>query len=161
MTLSDIASVGSLLSALAVLTSLIYLSLQVKQNSKHTQALILQGRAARITTQYLTLASSDLASAWIAANGVTPTPEAVRLRQFMLQGMATDYSWEDTFYQHEAGLLGKEQFGDFREKLKLLLAEPGLRKYFSRRPVSQDGPSQFHQFIDELLSESASSTAED
>ena len=158
MTLSDLASIGSFVSGIAVLASLIYVSLQVKQNSKHTRALILQGRAARITSQYLTLANAELSSAWIAASGVTPTPEMVRRRQFLLQGMATDYSWEDTFCQHEAGLLGEDQFGDFRAKLAVLLQDPGLRDYFRRRPISKGGPSNFHHFIGGLLSETADST---
>jgi hypothetical protein len=157
MSLSDLASVGSFVSGVAVLISLIYLSLQVKQNSKHTRALILQGRAARITDQYLTLASSDLVSAWIVANGAPPTPEAVWRRQFVLQSMATDYSWEDTFCQYETGLLGEEQFGDFRAKLKVLLRDPALRSYFSQRPISKDGPTTFHKFVDELLSETTAS----
>jgi hypothetical protein len=157
MSLSDFASVGSFVSGIAVMISLIYLALQVKQNSRHTRALIMQGRAARITGQYLTLASSDLVSAWIVANGASPTPEAVWRRQFALQSVATDYSWEDTFYQYEAGLLGEHQFGDFRAKLKLLLRDPGLRSYFSQRAVSKDGPTPFHRFVDDILSETAAS----
>ena len=157
MSLSDLASVGSFVSGAAVLISLIYLSVQVKQSSRHTRALIIQGRAARITGQYLTLASSDLVSAWIVANGAAPTPEAVWRRQFALQCMATDYSWEDTFCQYEVGLLGEDQFGDFRAKLKMLLRDPGLRSYFSQRSISKDGPTTFHRFVDELLSETAAS----
>jgi len=157
MSLSDLASVGSFVSGVAVLISLIYLSLQVKQNSKHTRALIVQGRAARITGQYLTLASSDLVSAWIVANGAAPTQETVWRRQFALQSVATDYSWEDTFCQHEAGLLNEDQFGDFRAKVKVLLSEPGLRSYFSQRPISKDGPTPFHIFVEELLSETTAS----
>jgi len=39
MTLSDLASIGSLVSRFAVLVSLIYLAQQTRQNSKHTRAL--------------------------------------------------------------------------------------------------------------------------
>jgi hypothetical protein len=106
----------------------------------------------------LKLTNAELVSAWIAASGVTPTPDKVRRRQFMLQSMATDYSWEDTFCQHEAGLLGEDQFGDFGAKLTILLKDPGLRDYFLARPMSKAGPSRFHRFIDELLSETAEST---
>jgi len=45
MTLSDLASIGSLVSGIAVLVSLVYLAQQTRQNSKHTRALIQQGRA--------------------------------------------------------------------------------------------------------------------
>jgi hypothetical protein len=48
MTLSDLASIGSLVSGTPVTASLIYLALQTHQDAKHTKALIHQGRAARI-----------------------------------------------------------------------------------------------------------------
>src|SRR5204862_8359032 len=56
MTLTDLASIGSLVSGLAFLVSLAYLSLQIRQNARHSQALIQQGRAARIADTALRLA---------------------------------------------------------------------------------------------------------
>src|SRR6185369_7999739 len=56
MTLSDLASIGSLVSGVAVLVSLVYLSLQIRQNARHSKALIQQGRAARIADTALRLA---------------------------------------------------------------------------------------------------------
>jgi len=45
MSLSDLAAIGSLISGVAVLISLIYLSQQIRQNTKHSRAIIQQGRA--------------------------------------------------------------------------------------------------------------------
>ena len=45
MSLSDLASIGSLVSGIAVLVSLIYLAQQTWQNAKHTRALIHQARS--------------------------------------------------------------------------------------------------------------------
>ena len=45
MSLTDLASIGSLISSVAVLISLIYLALQVRQAEKNQQASIRQGRA--------------------------------------------------------------------------------------------------------------------
>jgi hypothetical protein len=114
MTLSDLSSLGSLVSALAVAGSLVYLGLQTHQAAKHTRALILQGRVERVVSHHLAIADSDLVSAWLIENGDAPTEENIRHRQFWLQGMAYDLSWEDTFAQYESGLLGGEQFADFR-----------------------------------------------
>ena len=47
MTLSDLASIGSLISGTAVLVSLVYLSLQVRQTERNQQASIRQGRINR------------------------------------------------------------------------------------------------------------------
>ena len=161
MTLSDFAAIGSLVSGVAVLVSLIYLGLQVRESAKHTRALILQGRAERIVNHHLAIANSDLVAAWIIENGGTATPEGIRRRQFLLQGMAYDFSWEDTFGQYEAGLLGNEQFADFRAHLAIILRDPGLRNYFSNRPIPTSGPTKFHDFISQLLSEGSPAVAID
>src|SRR5258708_991482 len=57
MTLSDFATFSTAISGLAVTASLIYLALQTHQNSKHSRALIQQGRAAQF---------QDLISQWAA-----------------------------------------------------------------------------------------------
>ena len=56
MTLADIASIGSLISGVAVLASLVYLAQQTRQNVRNSRALIQQGRAARIADTALRIA---------------------------------------------------------------------------------------------------------
>ena len=50
MSLSDLAAIATVISGLAVLGSMIYLAQQTRQNSKHTRALIQQGRAVQPLT---------------------------------------------------------------------------------------------------------------
>ena len=47
MTLADLASVGALVSGVAVLASLMFLSYQMRQTARHQRSLLLQGQAAR------------------------------------------------------------------------------------------------------------------
>jgi hypothetical protein len=75
--------------------------------------------------------------------------------------MAYDLSWEDTYSQFEAGLLGKEQFADFRAHIAQIVSAPGLRSYFLNRPLPIEGPTAFHRFINALLSESAVSPSDE
>ncbi len=56
MTLADLSSIATVISGLAVLVSLVYLGLQTRQNVRHSQALIQQGRAQRIADTALRLA---------------------------------------------------------------------------------------------------------
>ena len=87
MSLTDLASLGSFVSGVAVLISLIYLGIQTRQTSKHTKALILQNRVQRILSHHLAIADKDLVAPWIAENGGVPTEDAIRHRQFWLQGI--------------------------------------------------------------------------
>jgi hypothetical protein len=67
--------------------------------------------------------------------------------------MVYDFSWEDTYSQHRFGLLGEEQFADFRAHIVIILREPALHRYFSQRPVPPDGPTGFQKFMNEVLAE--------
>src|SRR5689334_18120021 len=149
MDLTDLASIATVISGTAVVVSLIYLALQVQQNTKHTRALIHQGRIARSVGLHLNLAEPHFADAWIVASGAAVTPAESLRRQFWLSGFAYELSWEDTFLQHELGLLAEEQFSDFRARLVDILSHRGLRAFFSSRPTPSDGFSNFQQFIAE------------
>ena len=72
MSLSDLASIGSLVSGVAVLVSLIYLSQQTRQNTKHSRALIQQGRSLG-SQDYLVQQALDpsLQKSWYAAMKAT------------------------------------------------------------------------------------------
>ncbi len=82
MTLSDLANHSTFLSGIAVTASLIYLALQVHQNTKHTRALIRQGRASRAVTVTLAEAEAGMAAAIITADGRVATPERVQQQQY-------------------------------------------------------------------------------
>lgn len=53
MTLSDLASLGILISSVAVLVSLTYLAYQIRQSTKHTRALIQLARVDRLMSQMI------------------------------------------------------------------------------------------------------------
>ena len=59
MPLSDLASIGSVFSSLAIAVSLIYLGIQTHQAAKHTRALISQGHEGLLSNDQL----SDLGAA--------------------------------------------------------------------------------------------------
>lgn len=162
MSLSDLASIGSFVSGIAVLASLIYLSLQVSQNTKHSRALIQQGRVTGITTNYLTMADADLAAAHIIGNGGIPTPEEIKRRQFWLECATALVRTEDSFFQHEAGLISDAQFSRARALFVEVLKGPGLRQHFERNVLqasSSTTSAAFKKFVRDALTESEATTA--
>ena len=65
MSLSDLASIGSLVSDMAVLISLIYLALQVRQAERNQRAIVQQARISRSSDQLMGLADPVLTRAWL------------------------------------------------------------------------------------------------
>ena len=84
MSLSDLASIGSLVSGVAVLISLIYLALQVRQAEKNQRAIAAAGRAARSADTLLRMADPGSVDAyWLGGDGDETITET-ELRQFLL-----------------------------------------------------------------------------
>jgi hypothetical protein len=153
MSLSDLAALGNLVGGVAVLVSLAYLSVQVRQNTKHMRALMFQGRAARINDHLTAMLQPDACAAYIAGNDQTPTPDAIRRRQFYLQCSGYFVGWEDSYLQHREGLMGAEEFARFRDGLAAILArDPGLRRFVSRM-TNIVQTNDFREFLQNLLPE--------
>jgi hypothetical protein len=155
MTLSDLASVATVISGVAVLGSLIYLGLQTRQNTRHIKALLWQGAADRGVSLNLALADADLVKAFIARNGGTATQEAIEQRQFHLQCIAHYVQFEDMFSQWEDDLMTEERFARYRSTMVAMLREhPANRRFFSER-VSQYAPSSqgFHACLRDMIKE--------
>src|SRR5215471_4269187 len=85
MSLSDLASLGSFVSGVAILVSLIYVALQLRQSAKHQRALMHQGYAARVTESlhwFAEPANAELRARIIAGETTFTAEELYRLRQF-------------------------------------------------------------------------------
>ncbi len=150
MTLSDLSNVGSLVSGLAVLGSLIYLGRQLKQAERNQQATIRQNRILRAVE--LMMGKLDPSVAVAVARGTAGDVDitATQLLQFTAYAEAYYLHAEDTFYQHDAGLLDDEAYETFAAYQRLAFTQPGLRAQWRRQRVSFGGG--FVAFMDELLS---------
>src|SRR5665213_3244937 len=102
MTLSDLASIGSLVSGVAVLVSLIYLAQQTRQNSRHTRALIQQGRASQGQAGIVQWIATDPSTAEVYLRGCEGdiTMDRVQFIRFIYMMISAFFAWEDSFYQH-------------------------------------------------------------
>lgn len=118
MTLADLSSLGSFISGIAVLVSLVYLALQVRQNTKHSQALIQQGRAARIADTALRIAKLRADDGLNGCFEGALDASAKDVSRFLNVARAVFISAEDSFLQAEQGLLGSSAFESFNASLR-------------------------------------------
>jgi hypothetical protein len=137
MSLTDLASLGSFVSGFAVLISLIYLALQVRQAEKNQRAIIHQGRTAQ-TADRLFRGSEP---ARIKSNlkfllGREPTTEELEFQQFMTMFSVSFREMQDVFFQHDIGLLDEAALNNNMGVLRGLLATPaGKAVWRIARPV--------------------------
>jgi len=128
MTLSDLASIGSLVSGVAVLVSLIYLAQQTQQNSRHTRALIQQGRAvpnSAYTFQWA--ADASLTEAVMKTEDSDPTLDRVQFFRYFYTSMSVFAFFEDLFYQHREGLIDDQRHAGMVRLVQTRLQSAGFR----------------------------------
>ena len=151
MSLADLASIGSFISGLAVLISLLYLGLQVRQAKLHQQAAIRQGRADRIVMMSYQALDPSVADAvtkgYTGADDITAT----QLAQYSFVCQGIFYHYEEVFFQHKEGLYNAATYASFLTGAKLMLCEPGLRAQWKQQRVRF--VPEFVSLMDKLLAE--------
>jgi hypothetical protein len=162
MSLSDLAAFGSFVSGIAVLASLVFLYFQMRQlkeqsaqQTHHMKAMIWQEMTARGVNLMLAQADEDLCAAYIAGNGGTPSPEAIRQRQFMLQSLASSLSMEDIFRQWHAGFIADDVFHRSRKRYpQVLKSDSGTRQFVKDAVLPTVSPKDpYYDYLKEVLAE--------
>jgi hypothetical protein len=128
MSLSDLAAIGSLGSSLAVLVSLVYLAQQTRQSTKHARALIQQGRAERTFELLIRWAEFEWTDGMEACLDGSPDVNPRDLRRYISLMRAMLVNYEDSFLQHEEGLLQGQAFENVESALRSAMSTPGARR---------------------------------
>ncbi len=153
MSLSDLASLGSFISGFAVLTSLVYLALQIRQAERNQQISIRHSRVSRTVELHLALADPAVAGAWLHG---TVSPEEItktELSQFINVCRALFFHFEDSYYQREEGLLNDAAFETVVAGARLITRTPGVRAAWKIARPNFAG--RFLAFMDEVVARSA------
>jgi hypothetical protein len=127
MSLADIATIASVVSSAAVVVSLIYLSLQIRQTQRNQQALMQQTRTAGITDMNIALADPAIAAAYNKGLAGDPDMTSTEVRQFLSLARCGFINMENNFIQHHDGLMSDEAFHSALEGARFQATFPGLR----------------------------------
>lgn len=132
MTLSDLASIGTLISSIAVLISLIYLALQVKVTEKNQRALINQGVLTRTVDMVKWNAEphiSGLVTRVFSGDTEFSAEEINRLRLIMRVRLS---NFQDAYLQRNLRLSDEITYENAFIGIKLLMAQPVFRSMWKR-----------------------------
>ena len=151
MSLSDLASLGSFVSGFAVLASLVYLTLQLRQADRNQCAAVRQGRINRAVE--LVIGKLAPGPSQAVLRGINGDPELTFAEFAMFTTYAEAYFLhaEDTYYQHESKLLDDEGFATFAAYQQSAFRRPGLRVQWRRQRPYYVG--KFASFMDTVMSQ--------
>ena len=153
MSLSDLASLGSFVSGVAVLISLIYLALQVRQTERNQQISIRHSRVSRTVELHLALAEAAVADAWLHGSGNPHEMTQTEVSQYIHLCRAYFFHFEDSFYQREEGLLNDDAFETVVAGVRLSARSPGWRAAW--RMARPNFGGRFLDFMDGVVARSA------
>jgi hypothetical protein len=162
----DWKSVGELIGVVAIVASLIFVGLQLKQAQEIAIADQYQNRADAALEFYLALLQTDRALE-LFANGIetqieagTATPEMVNA--FEDEGgklLATRYliyrsnmtAFDNYYFQYEQGFMTEDAWQPFRQRLKNLLSSELRASFYEQMRL--DVRATFRTLCDEILAE--------
>lgn len=152
MTLSDLASIGSLVSGIAVLVSLVYLAQQTRQAALNQRAAIHQGRATFVGDFFLRMSEPMLLRPYMRALSGDPNMSAEEFTQYLNVFAALLIVWEDQFSQHQSGMLSDERFSEAILGVKAVFQIPANRAAW-KVYLAQVIASDFRSFIDKTIAD--------
>jgi hypothetical protein len=142
-------TVAEIFGALAVIVSLLYVAVQIKQNNRINQGIAIQQAYASTQEIYSWYANNSDVNELLAkfSQGETLTlPESVRIQNLMM-GMVEQY--EVYFILNKLKMVDEETFHSFFRKIILALGTPSARQWFTRN--STFFRRDFVEFVNNFL----------
>ncbi|MDX1650129.1 MAG: hypothetical protein R3263_09775 [Myxococcota bacterium] len=132
MTLQDLGNLGEFVASVAVIVSLIYLAVQIRQNSRLVRSEIDQAQTDG-HTRYLALLAQDADLARLCRRGLAQEPldedERFRFSWLMHHVFA---QLQSAFFHYRSGIISAEQWETPRRVAALWLASPAVRAWWRR-----------------------------
>ena len=150
MSLADIATIATIVSSAAVVISLIYMALQIKQAQRNQQALMQQTRTAGITDMNIALADPAIAAAYNKGLAGDPDMTPTEVRQFLSLARCGFINMENNYSQHLDGLMSDDAFSSALEGARFQATFPGLRAAW--RLTSTQFGAEYAAFMDAIVS---------
>lgn len=151
MTLSDLASLGSFVSGLAVAITLVFLLLQARQNTQNLRSSVQQARANGVITQAVVRSEPFMSNAFVEAVFTDRALSADQIQAFIAYAVIVFWNCEDSFVQYRSGSIGDESFESQVAILRGFLAWPAFRTAW--RINENFVTPQFQAFVDDLMRE--------
>ena len=152
MTLSDLGNIGEFIGSVGVVISLIYVGLQIRQNTESARDLSAQALTTTISEANSLIATSDYL-AKIIQTGVTDLEslsenEQLRFNTFFF---AAYNQFDFAYRRHSAGKLDDDSWKKMEFEIPTFLHLPGPRTWWERD--KERFSPQFVAFVEQKLAE--------
>ncbi len=150
MSLSDLAAVGSVAGGVAVVFSLVFLALQMRQTNANQKSLMQQARSARTVDMLMKMSEPVLSETIVGALGGA-VEEPAQIFAFYSFACACFWNYEDSFLQFRAKTLDARGWATDELTLKGLLATPAYRAVW--RMARNGMNADYRAYLDGLMTQ--------
>ena len=147
MTLTDLGTIANLIGSIAVVASLIFVGLQIRQSTKANRASTLQMNADYWLTHIATLADDRFSALYSKGALGRENLDTSEFRQFFLLCRITFMGLENQHYQYRTGLLDDDAYRGYEATIREQIAAfPGMRAMWQL--VKHTYGTEFVRFLD-------------
>ncbi len=151
MSLGELASIASLVSAVAFVVSVIYVSIQIRNNTRAVRASAFQQVVDSFAGISLDIAKDrNLVDLYLRASKDSASLSELERMQYSLMLQSFLRRAENVFFQTEIHLLQSDHWSGIRESIKAIVDPPGARECWSA--IKSRLNPEFRVFIDRLIS---------
>jgi len=151
MSLAQWASIASIVSAITLVVSVIYVSVQLRHNTRTVRASAFQQVVGSFAGISFDIAKDKgLVDLYLRASQEFASLSDVERAQYSLMLLSFLRRAENVFFQTEIQLLQSEHWSGIRESIKAIVAPPGARDCWSG--IKSRMNPEFRVFIDALIS---------
>ena len=152
MTLEQLANLGEFIGGIAVIASIIYLAIQIRQNTKLVRSSTLATNTMNWSSMLVNLASSDKSDAYLSGILGREDISPQHFVQFIQVARAMLVSFETQYHQYLSGALDKDIYLGYERACRdQMLAFPGFQMAWE---ITRDGFSpQFVTLVDRIIDE--------
>jgi hypothetical protein len=150
MSLQELAELGAAMSGVGVIASVIYVSIQISQNTRAVRASAFQQVVNSFAAISFDIArDKNLVDLYLRAGRDFAALDDVERAQYSLMLLSFLRRSENVFFQSEIRMLHSQHWSGIRESIKAIMAPPGAQACWSEMKNRLN--PEFRGFVDELI----------
>lgn len=149
--LQEYALIAEIIGTLAIIISLIFLGIQIKQNTDMMRAQIRDAISDKQVELYLTIGSNKDAMDLYTkgrAGLIKYNPNDPDFNSWQFLALANLRDWENEWYQYDHGLFSEKEYKGRTSLLYYIFSTPGYKEIWKRN--KQTFSTGFRMYIDSL-----------
>lgn len=151
MTLSDLGDLGDFLGGIGVVATLVYLAVQIRQNTQEVRSASLDAVAAsHMEFQRSVWGAPVINKLWFDGMSGVALPEDEG-RQFLFMVITCARHWERAYHRARGGTLDSTSWSGIHRELAGVFSYPGTREYWKR--IQYMFPPDFVDFAEKAVRE--------